>query len=108
MENKEMLENGVMGEVCLGLSEVCQEMVKIEKQNIKRIATKLELCKKGEIVLWKKTIKKLKDDLRESEKNYDKLKKSFLTKAKLFKDFAKIFKRNQKEVDKEWLKLMKK
>ncbi|MHA2019032.1 MAG: hypothetical protein ACTSXY_12260 [Promethearchaeota archaeon] len=82
--------NAVLGTVCLGLSEVCNGLEKIERENIKNIEKKLKLWKSGKKVLRKTTVKKLKEDLRNAKKDYQKYSKQFLKKAVVFANFSKI------------------
>ena len=47
--------NAVLGTVCLGLSEVCEGLEKVERKKIEDIEKKLELWKSGEKILRKST-----------------------------------------------------
>ena len=83
-------EYAVMSSICLGLSEVCEGLSKIEEKKVQGIENKLKLWKLGRCRLNKKTVKILKSQLKYSKEDYKKYQKKFLANANVFANFSKL------------------
>ena len=95
--NQKDIRFAVSSRVCLGMSDVCIDLIKLQEKRMKEIEAKLKACKLGEIVLWKKTVNKLRKELTQSKKNHERFKKKFKQKAEAFKGLAKLFKEEIKD-----------
>jgi len=96
-------QNKIMADVCRGLSQICKMLSK-EKEKEEKMKSKLKK-KKLSIVKKHKMDKIVKIVETENSKQLNKFANDFEKKAKVFKEFAKLHDKKEKEVKKEWKKI---
>ena len=92
-------QNKMMAEVCRGLSKICKMLAREEKKKITIEKNKLKMVERHKIKGIVKSI------VKNNIKGLNKFAEDFEKKARVFDDFAKLHKINEKGVKKEWQKI---
>lgn len=88
MKKRGVKTDKVLKDVSMGMSEVCKDLLEYHKERKKEIKETLRKQKSKEIILWRKTTKKIKKELEALNKSEKKLKKY----PKIFKNLSKLLK----------------